>query len=223
MPHLTREMAVTRINDALGFRIAGNPIEPKILLRLQEAQRDLEKGKTLPKFMLREDQTLTVLQGEHTALLPTDFVREDDENRLHFTPSESNFPLTLRPMRYNDAVRFMESRTPNTDPVRAVPPQVYVIRNSTIDFIVPSDITYTFTWNYYGAEPTLDAVANNGWIENAFEWLVGEAGYRMAADLRDGDAVMLFDKMRTMGRAAVFADIIADEDAQGPYIMGGYN
>jgi hypothetical protein len=214
--------AVQRINDAIGFRPAGNPLEPAILRRLQEAQRDFEKGKTLPRFLLREDQTISLAQGAHVATLPADFLREDDENRLHYTPSDSNFALFLVPRRYSDAVRIMSNHVADTDPVRPVPPMLYSIRKSTIDFIVPADIAYTFTWNYYGAEPTLDAVSTNGWTENAFEWIVGEAGYRIAGDLRDGDAVQLFDKMRTMGRAAVFSDIIADEDAQGPYQMGAW-
>ena len=81
---VTRSEAVRRINDGLGFRPDGHSLEPKIILRLQEAQRDLELGKTLPRFLIREDQTVVLLAGAHTALLPSDFIREDDDNRLHF-------------------------------------------------------------------------------------------------------------------------------------------
>ena len=41
--------AVTRVNDALGWRPSGHSLESKIVLRFGEAQRELERGKTLPK------------------------------------------------------------------------------------------------------------------------------------------------------------------------------
>src|SRR5688572_18012393 len=101
---MLRSTAVQRINDGLGFRADGHSLESKIILRLQEAQRELEKGKTLPKFLILEDQTLTLLAGDHTIALPSNFIREDDENRIHYTPPDVNLPYYLSPKRYSDAV-----------------------------------------------------------------------------------------------------------------------
>jgi hypothetical protein len=65
-----------------------------------------------------------------------------------------------------------------------------------------------------------DSVSTNDWLTYAPEWLIGEAGFRLAKDLRDTTAVDLFDDMRQRARAASFGELIADEDAGGPIVMG---
>jgi hypothetical protein len=211
---VTRSEAVVRINDGLGFKPSGHSLEPKIILRLQEAQRDLEKGKTLPRFLLQEDQSTTLLKGQHSVVLPVGFIREADDNRLHFFNPSSDIAQYLRPKRYSDAV------IANLREQGPVGPSIYVIRNTTIDFITKADVDYILSWDYYKADAILTTDVENAWLREAPEWLIGEAGYRMAKDMRDGDGVQLFDGLRTQGRAAVFGDIIADEDAGGPLIMG---
>jgi hypothetical protein len=211
---VTRSEAVIRINDGLGFRPSGHSLEPKIILRLQEAQRDLEKGKTLPRFLIQENQTLTLLADTHSVLLPTGFIRESDDNRLHFFNQSSDIAQYLKPKRYSDAV------VSNLREQGPVGPSIYVIRNQTIDFITLADVDYVLSWDYYKADAVLQTDVENAWLREASEWLIGEAGYRMAKDLRDADGVQLFDGLRTQGRAAVFGDIIADEDSGGPLIMG---
>jgi hypothetical protein len=211
---VTRIDAVKRINDGLGFRPDGHSLEAKIVLRLQEAQRDLESGKTLPRFMLQENQTITLTAGTHSVLLPEGFIRESDDNRLHFFNPSSDIAQYLKPRRYNDAV------VANLREQGPIGPSIYVIRNTIIDFVTLADVNYVMSWDYYKAEPILTTDDPNGWLIEAPEWLIGEAGFRIAKDLRDPDAVQLFDGLRTQGRAACFGDIIADEDASGPLIMG---
>lgn len=211
---VTRTQAVQRINDGLGFRPDGHSLEPKIILRLQEAQRDLESGKTLPPFLLLENQTLTLLAGQHSVALPTGFIRESDDNRLHFFNPSSDIAQYLKPKRYSDAV------VANLREQGPIGPSIYVIRKTAIDFITLADVDYVMTWDYYKAGALLTSDDENEWLREAPEWLIGEAGFRIAKDTRDPDAVALFDGLRTQGRAACFGDIIADEDAGGPYIMG---
>jgi hypothetical protein len=211
---VTRTEAVTRINDGLGFRPAGHSLEPKIILRLQEAQRDLESGKTLPRFLIQENQIVNLAAGEHTAPLPPGFLREVDDNRLHFTLAPSDIPFYLQPKRYNDAsIANLRDRGP-------VRPTIYVIRKSVVDFIAVANTAYVMYWDYYKAAQPLTTDIENEWLAEAPEWLIGEAGYRMAKDMRDANGVQIFDGLRTQGRAACFGDIIADEDAGGPLIMG---
>ena len=50
---MLRSVAIQRVSDGLGFRTG---LDQLIILQLQEAQRDLEKGKTLPLFLLQENQ-----------------------------------------------------------------------------------------------------------------------------------------------------------------------
>lgn len=209
---MTRDEAVTRIQDGLGFT---GQLTSKIQLRLQEAQRDLEKGKTLPKFLLQEDQTLSLLSGTHSVALPTGFLRVDDENPPHFFPDATTNDPTFIALKRN----YREALEANSS-AEAGSPAVAVIRNTVIDFITNADQNYTLTWNYYKADQVLASNIENLWLANAADWLVGFAGFRMARDARDKDGMTIFQAMMTEGRAAVFAEIIAKEESSGPVVMG---
>lgn len=220
---MTRDQAVARINQGIGFRPTGNPLESTILLMLQEAQRDLEKGKTLPKFLLQEDQLLTLAAATHTVAKPAGFLREDDEVPLHFFPPNATRPTFLARRFYKDAVESnLHGTSASTAPDEPIAPSVYVIRNTVIDFITTADLTYSLYWNYYKAADVLaGGVMSNAWLDNAPEWLWGEAGYRLAMDLDpNAGAVAKFDKIRMMGRAAAFGEDVTAETASGPLIMG---
>ena len=211
-------VAVQRVNRALGFRADGNSLEGAIALAFAEAQDELEMGKTLPKFLLQEDQTLSLTSGTHTVLIPAGFARADDERPISMVISGSNRPKFLQQKRiYKDAVQAYSNSDFNT-----VGFKVYVIRNSVIDFIINAPSTTTFTWNYYKYAAAWSLAGENEWMlhKTAKYWLIGEAGYRIAYDLRDANAKALFDDMRQKGRAATFGDILAREDESGPLVMG---
>jgi hypothetical protein len=53
--------------------------------RLIEAQRDIERGKTLPPFMKKEGATLNLMRGTQEVFLPNDFLRLDT-GPLYYTP-----------------------------------------------------------------------------------------------------------------------------------------
>lgn len=208
---MLRDVAVTRIQDGLGFATRQSD---KIVLRLQEAQRELEMGKTLPPFLLQEAQTLTLLIGTNSVALPAGFLRIDDQFRPYFIGTGATSPTFLSVKRaYTDALDAVFDDT-------AAGPKVLVIGRSTISFINNADATYTIFWQYYKAADSLATNIENAWLANAPEWLIGEAGWRMAMDLRDKDAVTVFDNLRKTGRAAVFGEIVADEESGGPLVMG---
>jgi hypothetical protein len=142
---------------------------------------------------------------------------------LHFFSPDSNLPFYLRPMRYTDAVIWTTSQQrPDQPDINTVAPMVYVIRKDTIDFITLADTDYTFKWNYYKAAASLASDVENEWLAGAPEWLIAEAGERIARDLRDQGALALFQEMKQKARAACFGDILADEDAMGPVVMGAW-
>jgi len=211
-------VGVQRINRALGFRADGNSLETHIAATFGEAQDDLEMGKTLPKFLLQEDQTLSLALGTHTVPIPAGFARADDERPISFPISGSNRPKFLQQKRiYKDAVEAYSNSDFNT-----VGFKVYVLRSSVIDFIIPATAATTFTWNYYKYAAAWSLGGENEWMlhKTAKWWLIGEVGYRIAYDLRDANAKTLFDDMRQKGRAATFGDILAREDESGPLVMG---
>lgn len=210
---MNRAAAISRIQEGLGFAVRQETV---IISRLKEAQRELERGKTLPKFLLQEDETLVLAIGDSTAPLPARFLRIDDSFVPYFISPDTDLPVYLRVVgSYTDARQANISDEAET-------PTVMVIREATIDFINPVSAVTTVFWQYYKAATVLDADAENEWLEEtqgAPEWLIGEAGYRMAKNLRDKDATADFDDMRKTARASCLAEIIADEEASGPVVM----
>lgn len=222
---MDRAAAIRRINAAIGFRPDGHSLEDTIKLRLAEAQKDLEHGKSLPKFLLQEDQSITLNAGDSSIPLPSGFLRIDEDNPPHFVNLQSAKTIFLKKATtYSDAVRQIETiqRSDSVD-LSSVAPSVFVVRKDKLDFISKANTLYTLSWSYYKSGDSLENATGNVWLDNdaGSLWLIGEAGYRIAMDIRDADAVGLFDKMRTQGRAATFGDILVDEDAGGPIVMGG--
>lgn len=209
---MLRSAAVARIQDGLGF---ASRQSDKIVLRLQEAQRELEMGKTLPGFLLQEQVApLTLLIGTSLVALPAGFLRMDENNPLHYSPEPDAAPVYISFKRsYREALEANFSTEPGA-------PTVAVILQNYINFITTADQTYDLLWSWYKAAQILDTDIENEWLANAPEWLIGEAGWRMAMDARDKDAVVIFDNLRKTGRAAVFGEIVAQEESIGPLIMG---
>jgi hypothetical protein len=219
---MDRDTAVLRINRGLGFLAPNHGQTNDVIQCLQEAQRDLERGKTLPKFLLLEDQPLTLAMGTHEIPLPEDFLRADDNNPLYYVADDSHLVHYLTQYRYyRDAVAAVAAQQRPDQPAQTTDaPSLYVIRGGTIDFITFADMNYDLTWSYYRRDAVLTSNIENLWLANAPEWLIGEAGIRMAADKRDKGGIELFTNIMQKGRMAIFADDLAAEDAAGPIAMG---
>lgn len=210
---MTRTQAIARIARGLGFR---QSLDPTIVIDvLKEAQRDLESGKSLPRFLVREDQTLTLVSGTHSVALPADFIRLDDEVLPYFTPANSDIPRFLKSVSFVDGVvsQFSQATT-----VEA--PSIFVVRADTLDFITTADVSYTLTWNYFAKAEVLDTDVENLWLKFAPDWLIAEAGKRLARDFRDAEALNSFSAMLQEARAAVFGETLAQETSGGSIQMG---
>lgn len=221
---MDRDTAARRINAGLGFRPVGHSLTDTIILRLQEAQRDLEHGKTLPKFMLEEDAVLLLPAGQHSIALPDKFIRVDDDNLPHYSASMTavSWPTYLKKLNYSDSVKWTGAVTGSSSLAPNLP-GVFSIRENTIDFVVAPQQDVEFIWNYYKGSMTLETNVTNSWLTFAPEWLIGEAGYRIALDARDTTATQLFDDMRQRARSATFADTLMEEQSGGPFVMGARN
>lgn len=225
---MLRDDAVARINEGLGFRPVGHSLTDAIISRLIEAQRELEHGKTLPRFLLQEDQDLVVPAGTHAVALPERFLRLDDDNLPHFfLPGNNVAPIYLQKMNYSDAVKrisFGFGAQPQAFMTMRNPP--FVLRKDSIDLIVPVQSTITLKWNYYKGAMTLETNVTNFWLSDdsgGSEWLIGEAGWRIAQSTRDKDAMAIFDDLRQRGRQSCFGDLLAEDESGGPFVMGAKN
>lgn len=207
---MLRSLAVARIQQGLGFR---SDRAEEIISALQEEQRDLEKGKTLPRFLLVEDQALSLLTGENAVVLPTGFIRRFDMPR--YTPLSSTVPVFIPWRTYDQAFRaYIQS-----DPAG---PKVAALRQASVYFFPEADRDYDLTWTYYKAADLLTADIENAWLLNAPELLIGGAGMRIAKDMRNQSAIQLFSDIYKQSRISVFSEEVAAEQ-EDEIVMGADN
>lgn len=207
---IDRASAVARIQEGLGFR---SDREITIIRRLHEAQRDLERGKTLPKFLLVEDAALTLISGSNEVALPDSFLRRYT-SLITYVPLYSDKPRGIPWRDYNAGREAYASYNPGG-------PAVVSMRAESLWFEPLADRDYTLSWTYYQKGDPLDTNITNLWLEHAPEWLIGEAGLRMAKDARNQTAIQLFTDMRNAGMSSWLKDIWLDEVDDGPLVMGG--
>lgn len=212
---MTRSEAIARIQRGLGFR---SDLETEIISALQEAQRYLEKGRSLPRFLLQEDQTLALPSGSANVSLPTGFIREKRDEGLRYVNSTTQKTVTLEKLSLNIAVERFYGED-------AGKPLAYVLRAEAITFYPERDTAYSLTWSYYKRSVSLATeVSNNEWLDEdtgAPEALIGRAGMIVAEDLGNAPALEKFAKMHAVSWAGMLADsILVDEEAQ-PLIVGG--
>jgi hypothetical protein len=115
------------------------------------------------------------------------------------------------------------SEDDSVDTLTSSYPQVFV-QDSKIQFtFVPTPaVSFTAYLTYYKAAQTLDTEIENAWLANAANYVVGLAGIQ-AGDLRDKGAMDKFSMMAKMGGKAFLGDVIEDELAGRPLIMGRNN
>lgn len=212
---MLRDDAVIRITDGLGFR---SNLTAKAILRLQEAQRDLEMGKTLPWFLQKVDQALTLSSGNPTVTIPTDFIRFVDDELIRYTPSGATKQFVIPRKRFDEAMfQYGSSAT------AAGAPQVFARRSLTFFFFPYPDTTYNLTWSYFAKAALLTTNVENLWLQYAPEYIIGEAGLRLARDARDEKAIKIFSDMQAAGKVALFGEEIQVEQDGGPLGMTGEN
>lgn len=207
---MLRDAAVQRIQEGLGFR---TDLETTVIARLQEEQRDLERGKTLPRFLLKEGEVLSLASGTNLVTLPTDFLRRSDSPLLYIPVGSES--ARIIPWKEYEAARDSYS---NFSPAG---PAVAALRSSSIYFFPTADLSYDITWDYYQKAEVLSSNIENLWLANAPELLIGGAGLRTARDIRNDKAVAVFGEMYKQARMTWFSETIVQEEES--YVMGGNN
>ena len=207
---MLRSEAVERITDGLGFR---SSLADRAVARLKEAQRFMEQGKSLPWFLIQEDQALSLLSTTNTVALPDDFIREVDYETMRFTATGNTYPTFVKRKSFDDAIQAYGG----TDSDH---PLVYALRGTTLYFFPTADSDYDLTWSYYAKDDVLDTDIENAWLREAPEVLIGLAGMRLARDIRDKEAVAIFQPMYVEARQALLGEMAAREEAMGAGAMG---
>lgn len=207
---MLRDIAIARVQQGLGFT---STLFDSIALRMQEEQRDLERGKTLPRFLLAEDETLSLVAGDTDVALPENFLRRS-EFALRYTPTSETKSKIIPWKRFDEAY---EAILEDSD---AAGPKVAILRNDSIRFLPEADTNYTITWTYYQKDDLLDANIENLWLANAPELIIGGAGLRIAKDKRDANAIALFGDMYKQARGTWFGESVEQTMDDTPLLLG---
>lgn len=208
---MDRDTAIQRIQRGLGFR---TDLSSEIALAMQEQQRLLELGKTLPWFLLQEDQILTLPVATRSVNLPTGFIRMEDEGFFYTSTEDGEIEVIRRP--YAEARDFYADRD-------AGGPEAYSLRKTSFYFFPEPDTGYSLTYSYYKQADVLTTNVENAWLAYAPEVLIGAAGVSIATDVRDATAVQTFTALYTVGMNALMAEIAAREENNMPRALGRNN
>lgn len=222
---MLRSLAIADIKRGLGYR---QTQDSTIIAKLQEAQRQLELGRTLPNFLISYDEEITVTASTAEVALPARFIRLVDEYDMYYTNTYGNrvfIPRRNYTEAYQAYVASGEADASDvTEDTSEGYPQVFVLKNKTTAILVPTP-TVSFTMYltcYVGAE-ILDSEIENSWLLNAPDVLIGLAGMKVAATLRDKGAIELFSGQYKLGLGGLLGDIIEDELAGRGLVMGRNN
>jgi len=208
-----RSEAITIIKRGLGFR---QTQDAAIVAALKEAQRDLELGQTLPNWLLVFDEAVVTTVGVATVALPTGFLRFHEDYPLYVIDDEGRRVSVPRKQQ----VEARDAYGSVTDGAT----RVFVQDTKARLTLLPTPTTvYSLYVTYYKAAVVLDSEVENLWLKNAPNYLVGMAGLKVAADLRDKAGVERFSKMAQIGNKGFLGDVVEDELAGRPLLMGRNN
>lgn len=221
---MTRSEAILSIKRGLGFR---QTQDTAILAALKEAQRNLELGKTLPPWLVEFDTPIPITNGSNVVTLPTGFIRLHDEYDLYYVNS-SGANVFIPRKNYKEAYQaFVASGGADDSPVNSSTspyPRAFVILNKVEGILIPTPtVSFTAYLTYYKAATVLDSDIENAWLLHAPDYLIGLAGMTVAGNLRDKDALAEFTRRAKLGGSGLMGDIIEDELAGRPLIMGRNN
>lgn len=211
---MTRDEAVAIIKRGLGF-LSSTTHDDAIIAALKQAQFAREGGRSLPEFLLQEDETLAITADTANYTLPTGFLREDiDFNPVTITDSDGDVTI-LEPLGYDEAKALYEEGAEGT-------PEVYSVRKTEVWLFPTPDAALTLTWSYFKNDTVLDTNVENQWLANAPYVLIADAGLKMAKDLRDQAAAAIYQAEKSEWDAWYTRYMTEQREANTRYVVGKY-
>lgn len=212
---MTRDEVVAQVKEGLGFR---RDLDATIVRRLEESQRELETGRTLPSFIINKDDAVNILLGVNQYDLAFEFIREVNDIGKQWPIRSMKGDIShVRKIDYDDAMAFYGDAGEGC-------PAVYAIRARVLRFFPIPDADYEYRWSFYQKQVALDGSdvsdEDNAWLRFAPHLLIGMTGKKVAKTLRDQAAITLFAEQEFTWNRSIFGETIAEEEANQTYTMG---
>lgn len=206
--------ATTIIREKLGFR---TDQDAAIITKLVQEQALLEMGRSLPAFLIQEDQTLSLTADVNYVTLPTGFLGLVDDDFPYYAADTGG--TVYLPQANWDAIRKLYASTDNGNP------KAFAIRKNRIYVAPTPDVAKTLTWSYYARAATITSTTENAWLMETTEpygvpyLLIGRAGLKMAQNLQaTRDVIDYFTQMALEWERAHLVRTVLHETA-GPITM----
>lgn len=201
---------VSIIQEKLGFR---SDLNTNILAKMNEAMRLLEKGRTLPKFLIEEDVPLTTVANQRYISLPAGFIKVDDDGHPNIEFTDGTGLIYLKQGPWPQLRQIFQS-------TEAGIPRAFTLRKTQIWFHpVPVD-AYDLVWSYYKHDNDITGAAENNWLRELPYLIAGKAGLSMAQNLNsNSDIIRYFEGMAREWAIASHYET-SENDTAGPVVMG---
>jgi hypothetical protein len=214
---MTRDEALAFIKFGLGNR-TGTELDTAIVDRMKQAQRLLEQGRTLPYFLKMEEQSFALPSGSADVPFPAGFIREVQNETFHYADTQTASNDTIYLEKVNPQEGKQGFFTTETNSGR---PRAYSIMKSGFRFFPARDRAYTLTFSYYKSAGTLDSnVADNAWLVNSPDILIGRAGALIAEVIAHDRAKAAFDQQFMIAWNSMFAEGVMREEENDPLSIG---
>jgi hypothetical protein len=214
---MTRDEAIAFIKFGLGNR-TDTGLDAAIVERMKQAQRLLEQGRSLPYFLKQEDASFALPSGNADVAFPSGFLREIQNETFHYTSTTSASNTVIYLKKVNPREGNTETFTTPDDPGR---PRAYAIMESGFRFFPTRNTAYSLTFSYYKTAGTLDSnVADNAWLVNAPDVLIGRAGALIAEVIAHDRAKAAFDQQFMIAWQSAFAETVMREEENDPLRLG---
>ena len=210
---MTRDEAVTEIQNTLGFRTDKST---EIVTALKNAQVKLEKGAVLPWFLLTEVASEPTVNAEERVAIPSDFIREWEEDPLWFFVAGTGGDDDAWVELAKEDLAFLRDKYPGKGA-----PIAYALDALYYRIFPTPDAAYTLKHIYYKNDTVLSSNVTNLWLTHFPHLMIGEAGRLFAPGLRDKDAVRQFQEWAAEGRREMLVGNEAGMNSSRRYVMGG--
>lgn len=187
---------------------ASTALDTWIENEFKAAQIRIEGNLTIiPWFLLEERSYSSVTAGEERVSLPSDFLRENDDDDMQiFDTAEGNWSEMRKSTMDAMRVRFpdeLEGR-----------PQWYDYAGTYFRVRpIPDLTTYRLYMTYYKQDIVFATGSENEWLKYYPDLLIAEAGIPVAIGIRNDAALTLFREMRAAELSRLTIDTEAREQA----------
>lgn len=210
---MLRSEAIALISQRLGKR---SGLDAEILVELKVQQTKLERDVMLPWFLMKDDYvtSLSTAVGVDYVALPTDFLRESDDENLYIydvsADNDARFTKLEKGTSGDSRPRYQGSGKP----------RFYSLVGTRVVFDPTPDAVYALRWKYFAAALPLTTDIENKWLLYAPLYLCGHVGAALAASMGNGDALQLFAADIASERTRLQNETTAREEAGRERTMG---